>query len=204
MSKRETKNILNRTGAFSLSQKRHLRGVIDNIYADGATDQMSGVGSGFTGTGTIAKQSVTEADGIITTQILIDLTGLHSSTTLIDIIGGEGAANCHFGYIDPDVNGTILSGWIQCLETPAGGITDIDIYSADEATGTEDTTIGGLTETVLHANAGAWSAALSTNTAFSAALPPANEYLYLAVGVAGTVGTYTAGQFLITLIGYRA
>jgi hypothetical protein len=205
MSKRDTKNIFNRTGAFSLSQKRHLRGVIDSIYADGATDQMAAPGTGATsGTGSIVKHSVIENGDIITTEIMIDLTGMHSATTDLDIIGAVGAASCNLGQITAAVNGTIFTATVTCHETPATGVTDIDIYGATVGTGTEDTGIALLVETALHTNGGAWAAAVATPKSFSTALPAANTFLYLTCGAAGTVGTYTAGKFVITLQGYRA
>jgi hypothetical protein len=33
-------------------------------------------------------------------------------------------------------------------------------------------------------------------------VPPANDYLYLTGGAAGTAAAYTAGKFLLELFGY--
>ena len=159
-------------------------------------------GAGFTGgAGTVCATSVQRNGDIVTTQFLIDLTDLYSSTTDLDIIG-VGTEPAYFGAIDAAVNGTVIGGSIRCLETPAGGITDIDIYSATEGTGVFDGGIAALTETELHTNGGAWSAAPETEVAFSAAFPADGQYLYLTGGAAGTAAKYTAGQFLITLIGH--
>lgn len=153
-------------------------------------------GSGITGSGTIYRAMSLKTDGIITTKLLIDLTGLNSGGTAGDIIGGNGLTNCHIGQIDANRTGTILGGRMTCLETPAGGDTDIDLYSANEGTGAEDAAISGLTETQL-INAG--SQTIGTITYLSSV--PANlQYLYF-VGQGTANTTYTAGIFLIELFG---
>ena len=72
-----------------------------------------------------------------------------------------------------------------------------------EATGTENADVDALTTPViLLANTEAWTLGMSKAMAL---LPDAtSDYLYLSAGVAGTPGTYTAGKFLIELIGYEA
>lgn len=173
-------------------------------FESGSTLDASGLtngtpGAGFSGgTGTVIKSSVEKIGGIIRTTFLIDLTGLASSTTDLDIIG-VGASAAYFGQITAARNGTILTGRMTCLEVPAGGADDIDLYSATEATGVFDAGIGTLVETALITSGGAWSLAL---TKAIAAVPAANEYLYLTGGEAGTAATYTAGKFLIVLEGY--
>jgi len=152
------------------------------------------------GTGTVFKSSVQRVGGIIKTSLLIDLTGLASSTTDLDIIG-VGATAAYLGQITAAKNGTILTGRMTCLEVPAGGADDIDLYSATEATGVFDAGIGTLAETALVTAAGAWTLGLTKG--FSA-VPAANQYLYLCGGEAGTAATYTAGKFLIQLEGYEA
>ena len=158
-------------------------------------------GAGFSGgTGTVIKSSVFQVGGIITTRFLIDLTGLGTSTTDLDIIG-TGASAAYFGQITAARNGTILSGSMTCLEVPAGGADDVDLYSATEATGVFDAGIGTLVETALVTSGAAWTLGLTKGLS---AVPAANAYLYLCNGEAATVGTYTAGKFLIELQGYDA
>jgi len=158
-------------------------------------------GAGITGgVGTVYKNSVVKTGGIIRTSYLIDLTGLSSSTTDLDIIG-QGVSAAYIGQITAALNGTILTGRITCLEAPAGGVTDIDLYSATENTGVFDGLVTDLTETALLTSGGAWSA--GTFKSFSA-WPAANEYLYLTGGAGGTAAAYTAGKFLIELEGYDA
>lgn len=157
-------------------------------------------GPGITlGTGTVYKSSVLKRGGIIMTQIMIDLTGLASSTTDLDIIGKASAGPAHLGQITTERNGVILAGTMQCLEVPTTGADDVDLYFATESTGVFDGAISSLTETALVTSGGAWT--LGGSVAM-AAVPAANSYLYLTGGEGGTAGTYDAGKFLITLYGY--
>jgi len=159
-------------------------------------------GAGITsGTGTVYRNSVSRSNGIITTSILIDLTGLSVAIPAdLGIIGvGESAA--HIGQITTARNGTILAVRMTCLELPAGGADDIDLYSATEDTGTRANNIGtDLTETVLITSGAAWA---SGTVRASTGVPANGEYLYLTSGEA-TAGIYTAGKFLIELFGYEA
>lgn len=133
------------------------------------------------------------------TEIYIDITGAKSTTTDLDIIGNTGV--CHFGQITSAVNGTIVAGSVTCLEVPATGADDIDFYAATEATGAYDAGVAALTETALVTKGGAWTVATPAAATAMTGLPAADQYLYLTCGEAGTVGTYTAGKFLIELWG---
>lgn len=158
-------------------------------------------GPGATGgTGTVYQAGVVRIGGIIKTSILIDLTGLASSTTDLDIIG-VGTLPAHIGQLTAARNGTILTGRMTCLEVPAGGADDVDLYSAVEGTGVFDGGVAALTETALITSGGAWTNGLTVSFA---AIPAANAYLYLTGGEAGTAATYTAGKFLLELEGYEA
>ena len=157
-------------------------------------------GTGITtGTGTIYRSSVQRVGGIITTRILIDLTGLRS-TGGADIIGVNGTALvCHIGQITAARNGTILTGSMECFEAPAGGDPDINIHSATEGTGVEDGAIGDLTETLL-VNAGD---ATTGSKVYFTGVPAADQFLYLTTGAA-TDADYSAGKLFIELMGYAA
>jgi hypothetical protein len=154
------------------------------------------VGTGITtGTGTICTTSFGVEGTVKAMRIVIDLTGLNSGGTAGDIIGVNGTAlPCFIAQIPSTY--TVLGGRMTCLETPAGGDTDIDLYSATEGTGVEDQAITALTETEI-INAGAQT--IGTVTFFSAD-PAANAYFYL-VGQSTSNATYTAGRFLIEIFG---
>jgi hypothetical protein len=154
------------------------------------------IGTGIsTGTGTLVGTSFAVEGTVKVMKIVIDLTGLNSGGTAGDIIGVDGTAlPCYIAQIPSTF--TVLGGRMTCLETPAGGDTDIDLYSANEGIGVEDQAITALTETQI-INAGTQSA--GTVTYFSAD-PVANQYFYL-VGQSTSNATYTAGRFLIEVFG---
>ena len=138
---------------------------------------------------------------LVTTRILVDLTGLVGSATDLDIIGNTGgAASAHFGQHTVAKLGALVGGRVTCLEVPAGGADDIDFYSATVSTGAQDVDVTTLTETALVTSGGAWTSGASKGMT---ALPTANDYLYIVNGAA-SAGTYTAGKFLIELYGYVA
>lgn len=157
-------------------------------------------GSGVSAAETYAA-GVYKAGTLITTRIMVDLTGLVGSGTDLDIIGNTGgAANAHWGQVTTAFNGTMVGGRVTCLEVPAGGSTDVDFYSATVATGAQDVDVTTLTETVLVTSGGAWTSGASKGMT---TVPPANDYLYITNGAASG-GTFTAGKFLIELYGYAA
>lgn len=132
------------------------------------------------------------------TTMLVNFDGLLSGGTAGDIIGEDGAANSNIGQVTAAKNGTLVAVRITCLETPAAGAgdDDIDLYSATEATGSNDAAISTLTETQI-VNGGAWVAG---DVAISTTVPAANEYLYLVSQGTGNTA-YTAGIFLIEMWG---
>ena len=156
-------------------------------------------GTGITtGTGTVYEAGVIKIGEVFHTTILIDLTGLASSGSG-DIIGKAATANSHIGQITAAVNGTVLGGKLTCLEAPAGGDPDINLWYADEATGTEDAAVTGLTNQVQICDSGD----LALNSVVSLATVAADKYLYMATGAA-TNADYTAGKLLIEFWGYTA
>lgn len=158
---------------------------LDVAPAAGITDAAAG-----------AYGSVRRIGDVIETSIVIDLTGLRS-TAAGDILGDDGSSEyAYIAQIKADVNGTIFAGKVECLEAPTGGDPDIDLYSAVEGTGTEDTAISTLDETQL-TNGGDHTAG---GTDVMTAYPGADEYLYLVAG-ATTDADYTAGILVITLYG---
>tara|TARA_R110002096_G_scaffold111857_2_gene244063 strand:- start:2437 stop:3063 length:627 start_codon:yes stop_codon:yes gene_type:complete len=195
-------------GGFTTISKNGTTGVISTLSSINSSGFASldantlsvEAGTGITtGSGTIYRSSVQRVGGIITTNILIDLTGLRS-TGGADIIGVNGTALvCHIGQLTAAQNGTILTGSMECFEAPAGGDPDINIHSATEGTGVEDGAISGLAETLL-VNAG--DATLGSKVYFTG-VPAADEFLYLTTGAA-TDADYTAGKLFIQLIGYAA
>jgi hypothetical protein len=162
--------------------------------ATGCTINTAGVG--ITGTATSFVASVIKEGTLIKTTIVIDLEGLDSGGTADDIIGANGAGVAHLGQITAAVNGTIIGGRLTCLETPATGDDDIDVWAATESTGVEDTAIAALEETKL-CNSGN----LTAGSVVILDPPAANKYLYLCGGTGDSQATYTAGKLMLEFWG---
>lgn len=144
--------------------------------------------------------SIWRSGGLIITRIVVDISTLIGSATDLDIIGESAAASCNWGQITTAKSGTLIGGLVTCLEVPAGGTADIDFYSSDVSTGTQDVIITDAalgTETALVTSGGAWTSGTSKGMT---ALPTANDYLYITNGAAAG-GTFTAGKFLIQFFG---
>lgn len=161
-------------------------------------------GTGITGaTGEVVKWSVQKdpVSGVIYTRGLIDVTGLASVATDNDIIAFGTTNPGYLAQIKAAVNGTIVAGKMTLLEAPATGEVDIDLWSADEATGKGSDLITGLTgEVAVFTAAGDWG---TIREVTMTAPPGADQYLYLTVGTSSTptAGTYTAGIFLVEFWG---
>ena len=144
------------------------------------------------------KSDVATNVNIVKTTIMIDLTGLKDGGTAGDIIGKDGSGVAFIGKVTTANQGTVFGVTMTCLETPAGGSTDIDLFSATEGTGVNDTAIGDLTETQI-INAGAASA----GTVVAGGDIAADQFLYLVSQGTGDAA-YTAGRFLIEITGFDA
>jgi hypothetical protein len=192
-----------------MGSQKQLNGPKGPLYDPLGRFPVAGTGSSLTmtcgsgissGAGTLYNAVVTREGALIKTTIFIDLTGLNSSAAA-DIIGKQTTANCHLGQITAAVNGTLFKGSYYCLEVPATGEPDIDVYYADEATGTEDAAVTGLTGDTAMKEAAADFTAVGQGFDFIT-VPPADKYIYLVGSGGGTDATYTAGQFVIELWGY--
>ena len=182
---------------FTFGDVTILSGTVNSItqISPAITELSAGAGISPV-TNSIFKTSTVANNNIVTTTILLDLTGLQSGGTAGDIIGKNGSGAAYLGQITAANNGTILGVSITCLEAPVGGDADIDLYSATEATGVEDTAISALTETQV-INSGT----LSVGTIARGNTIAANQYLYL-VGQGTSNAAYSAGRLLIEITGY--
>ena len=142
------------------------------------------------------KSDVDTNVNIVKTTIMIDLTGLNSGGTAGDIIGKNGSGVAYIGRITTADNGVVFGVSMECFEAPTTGETDINLHSATEGTGVEDTAIGDLTETLI-IDGGTQALGVRKTGGTIAA----DQYLYL-TGGSTTAGTYEAGRLVITILGY--
>ena len=189
---------------FQTVSKNTTTGAITVTSGDKMAVEATG-GAGIEGTAEVyvtqvnrLKRDVDTNVNIVKTTIMIDLTGLKDGGTAGDIIGKDGSGVAFIGQVTTANQGTVFGVTMTCLETPAGGSTDIDLFSATEGTGVNDTAIGDLTETQI-INAGAASA----GTVVAGGDIAADQFLYLVSQGTGDA-TYTAGRFLIEITGFDA
>ncbi len=144
------------------------------------------------------KSDVSTNVNIVKTSIMIDLTGLKDGGTAGDIIGKDGSGVAFIGQVTAANQGTVFGVTMTCVETPAGGSADIDLFSATEGTGVNDTAIGDLTETQI-INSGS----LSAGSLVAGGDIAADQFLYLVSQGTGDA-TYTAGRLMIEILGFDA
>jgi len=166
------------------------------ILSDGAMAAGTGVS---TGAGTLCYHRVTRVGDLYKTEIFLDITGLNDGDTAGDVVGKDGdTVNCHIGQINAAINGTIIAGRMTCLEVPAGGHKDLDLWTANEGTLAQDTAIADATGEVQLVQADTWA---DGDMIPLDAFPPDKDYLILVTGTQGTDADYTGGQFMIELWG---
>ncbi len=187
------------------SLEKYLRAIQDGeIFLDFDANKLPiGPGTGITtGVGAIAKSSVQRVGEIIHTRLLLDLTGLTSADSDLDVIGVEDTAlPCHIGRITAARNGTILTGFFQCGEAPAS-LTDIGIYSTTSGILVYEDLITDETGEVVIVTPAVQATA--NGAVPIAGVPVANDYLYIVNGAADTPADFTVGKFVLDLFGYVA
>jgi hypothetical protein len=172
---------------------------LDTLVANiGAVLQPAEHGAGAIGTSGFGAPRTYRRieDGVIITQVKIDITGLYDGGTANDAIGLATATACKIGRNVVATNGVIFKAELSCIEVPAGGDPDINVVR--NASGT------------IQGDAAAGTAYVSGNSGDLAAgntiqnLVPvvtADEYYYLACGTS-TGATYTAGMLIFTTWGH--
>lgn len=154
-------------------------------------------GAGAIGTGVAPKTYRHTENGVIITEIKVDLEGLASVATANDVIGlAAGALDAYLGQYVVATYGVVFKIELICLETPAGGDNDVNIVAASSGTLAYDEA-GGTTYGVNGGDAVAGQVVQNLVQGLTA-----NHYFYLTAGTGDTAATYTAGQFLIRLHGH--
>ena len=168
------------------------------------------LGSGASGS--VGYRKIIKSGNEVTTELYVDLasskgalyqagdTGLiigHSSSAA----GVQTAGTANLTQINQKENGIVTLVEMTCVETPAGGDTDIDLMHAATAQA-----FSGSTSLTSVINAGAAVIGSEDAAAFDDNSLDA-RYLYLTYGGStdsGAAAAYTAGKFLIRLYGHAA
>lgn len=178
-----------------------------DIVADSATVATISPGSALAaqhGAGAIGTAGAPQTrrftrDGVIITEILIDLTGLDSSGTENDVIGLATGGAAYLGRNVVASNGQIFKVEMTCLELPLTGDADIILVQGSAADEAFDDTVANTA--VLCDGTGDW--VVGETIVNNAAALTANYYYYLTQGATDNAA-YTAGQYMIRLYGHAA
>ena len=189
---------------FQMVSKNATTGAITVTSGDKMAVEATG-SAGIEGTAAVyvtqvtrLKSDVSTNVNIVKTSIMIDLTGLKDGGTAGDIIGKDGSGVAFIGQVTAANQGTVFGVTMTCVETPAGGSADIDLFSATEGTGVNDTAIGDLPETQI-----IYSGSLSAGSLVAGGDIAADQFLYLVSQGTGDA-TYTAGRLMIEILGFDA
>lgn len=154
-------------------------------------------GVGTNGTGTLVRSEIVHTGtGLVITRIFVDLTGLAYPTGADKVIGKSTGGAAYLGQTLTNAMGTIQSGRLVVLETPAPATCrDIDLYRSTSNTLAYDSSI----VITRLCNGGQWTAG---DVKLCTAMPTNQSYLYLAGGAGPDLDdTFTAGQVMIEFIG---
>lgn len=165
-------------------------------------DMVNGVaivapGSGVSSAGLITGFTY-RRQGLVFTDIYVDMTGLVSVGTSGRIIGDDSSIEPAYITQVTEDWGTPININMLCLESLVGGSVDIDVYSATEATGAPATASSALTEAQVINGGDQTAGTLSFSTLNTT--PNLGDYLYLVERTA-TAAAYTAGLIKIQVIG---
>jgi hypothetical protein len=154
-------------------------------------------GAGAIGTGVAPVTYRWTENGVIITQIKVDLQGLASVATDNDVIGLSTGGHAYIGRAVTSTCGIIYRVSMSCVEVPVTG--NLDVNLAKSATGTiAYDGAGGGTDIIT--GGGNWAAGKTIETLTAG--PAANDYYYLTAGSAGAAAAYGSGQFIITTYGH--
>lgn len=164
-------------------------------------------GAGLLSTGAGAPSiNVVKVNNEIITSIQVDLQGLASKNTDLDVIGLAAGGAAYVTQVTTAINGIIHRCEMTCVELPtasANPMIDINLATSTAATGVYDDGGAGLAGYALILNANGNFAAGLTKESALGTNPAANSYIYLLSGATpGGDATFTGGQFVIKLYGY--
>jgi hypothetical protein len=154
-------------------------------------------GAGAIGTEFAPRTRRWTENGVIITQIEIDLTGLDSSGVAADVIGLSTGGDAYIGRNVVATNGQIFRVEMSCIEVPLTGDADVLLVQGSESDEAFDDTVANTA--TLCDGTGDW--ALGETIVNEAPALTANYYYYLEQGSTDN-NTYTAGQFLIRTYGH--
>jgi len=166
----------------------------------GATATEHGAGAVATSFAPVTRRST--SNGVITTKIHFDLTGLGGKGGAAnDVLGLPAGGNAFIGRNVVGTNGVIYRAELACIElaAAASGSATVDIDVATNTSGT--IAYDGAGGTAKLFNTGGMVAGQELSNITPAIT--ANDFFYLVeADTAATDGVYSGGQFVLTLYGH--
>lgn len=153
-------------------------------------------GAGAIGTGVAPATYRRTENGVIITEIKVDLQGLASVATANDVIGLAAGGAAYLAQYTTAAFGIVFKIEQICVETPTGGDNDVNIVAASSGALAYDGA-GGTTYGVNAGDAVAGQVVQNLVQGLTA-----NHYFYLTAGTGDTADTYTAGQFIFRIHGH--
>lgn len=152
--------------------------------------------AGVIGTGVAPKTYRHTENGVIITEIKVDLEGLASVATANDVIGLAAGGTAYLAQYTTAAFGVVFKIEQICVETPTGGDNDVNIVLNSSSSLAYD----GAGGTAYGVNAGDAVAGQVVQNLVQGLT--ANHYFYLTAGTGDTAAAYTAGQFIFRIHGH--
>ena len=163
--------------------------------------QTWGAGAVGTGAGNKAYRQIDAINGLIITEVHIDLQGLKAKGGDAGDVIGLGTVPAFIYKNEVALNGIIFKHEVLCTELPASSgtiTTDINVAWASAATIDFDEA-GGTGSEINTGGLVAGQVVQDLTAAITA-----NHYAYLTEGdTAASTGTYTSGQLIYRMYGYK-
>ena len=163
--------------------------------------QTWGAGAVGTGAGNKAYRQIDAINGLIITEVHIDLQGLKAKGGDAGDVIGLGTVPAFIYKNEVALNGIIFKHEVLCTELPASsGTITTDINVAWNSAATIDFDEAGGTGSEINTGGLVAGQIVVDNTAAITA----NHYAYLTEGdTAASTGTYNAGQLIYRMYGYK-
>ena len=178
----------------------HLNLVVDGeLVMKTAPETLAGAGG--VASGGYVTTTHKKVNGLFTTTIQLDITGLTSTDADNKIIGETGAGNAYLTKLETAKTGRIYRAEMICIEAPNAGEPDFDLISSTSGT-LVASNAEGTNNLIVDAD-GDWVIGKFKDNFTVGTIDLNNNYLYLSTGTAASTvaGTYDAGKYLIVLYG---
>jgi hypothetical protein len=167
-------------------------------------DHNTGANAGSNWPGPTVPKYIGQIQGEYVMTLHVDITNAESKADILDVIGTGTSSSVYIGKCSTTYVGYVYKAEMMCIEVPAGGDLDVDLYSNTADLATDDAVTSSGTSVELINAGGNWAVGMRKISTAGLTMTDGlhDHYLYLTTG-GGTAGTYTAGKFVIKLYGAK-